>query len=314
MNVMSWNGSAEFTVQQLCNRFHVSHDPLHKWLRAGQINGRKVPRRYAKDEWRVPDSELPVIERLVSGRSARIQRPAPKAKLGTDLTRRERELIDLVSQGLYKTDDLARRLSTSRSATKSRLKRLYEKLGLSERLGLLAYCQSVRQEAPKATSPAEAPTELFVDELAARFQADPAQLMRWLRKGRIQGWKVHDPRFQHPRWRVPRSELETIRALLSSEKDLLSRRERQMAGLVVLDLSNREIAERLCIGEQAVKNRLHNMFRKMAVSKRAELVLALRAAPEIQADPARDLRVSNRDTIRIEAVNAKQYVGSGSRG
>ena len=53
----------------------------------------------------------------------------------------------------------------------------------------------------------------------------------------------------------------------------LSNREREISGLVVQGFSNKEIAERLFIGEQTVKNHLHNIFEKLGVSNRLELAL-----------------------------------------
>ena len=53
----------------------------------------------------------------------------------------------------------------------------------------------------------------------------------------------------------------------------LSNREREIAGIVVQGLLNKEIAERLFISEQTVKNHLHNIFEKLGVSNRLELAL-----------------------------------------
>lgn len=51
----------------------------------------------------------------------------------------------------------------------------------------------------------------------------------------------------------------------------LSIRERQIAGLVIKGLSNREIAERLFISELTVKDHLKNVFGKVAIRRRSEL-------------------------------------------
>ena len=53
----------------------------------------------------------------------------------------------------------------------------------------------------------------------------------------------------------------------------LSNREREISGLVVQGFLNKEIAERLFISEQTVKNHLHNIFEKLGVSNRLELAL-----------------------------------------
>jgi DNA-binding NarL/FixJ family response regulator len=57
------------------------------------------------------------------------------------------------------------------------------------------------------------------------------------------------------------------------EKPLLSPREREIVQLVSQGFRNREIAEKLFISEQTVKNHLHNIFDKLGVSDRLELAL-----------------------------------------
>lgn len=53
----------------------------------------------------------------------------------------------------------------------------------------------------------------------------------------------------------------------------LSQRERQIVMLVTRGYKNKEIAEKLFISEQTVKNHLHNIFDKLGVSDRLELAL-----------------------------------------
>lgn len=69
---------------------------------------------------------------------------------------------------------------------------------------------------------------------------------------------------------VPR----TVRQLVN--RPSLSPRERQILAMVVLDLSNGEIARKLFVTESAVKNQLSSAFAKMGVTSRneaAELIL-----------------------------------------
>lgn len=54
---------------------------------------------------------------------------------------------------------------------------------------------------------------------------------------------------------------------------VLTPREIQVVGLVAEGLRNREIAERLLISEGTVKIHLHNMYEKLALTGRLELVL-----------------------------------------
>jgi DNA-binding NarL/FixJ family response regulator len=56
-------------------------------------------------------------------------------------------------------------------------------------------------------------------------------------------------------------------------KSLLSAREREIVGLVCQGYRNKEIAEKMFISEQTVKNHLHNIFDKLGVSDRLELAL-----------------------------------------
>jgi DNA-binding NarL/FixJ family response regulator len=56
-------------------------------------------------------------------------------------------------------------------------------------------------------------------------------------------------------------------------KTVLSAREREVVGLVCQGFRNKEIAEKMFISEQTVKNHLHNIFDKLGVSDRLELAL-----------------------------------------
>jgi len=53
----------------------------------------------------------------------------------------------------------------------------------------------------------------------------------------------------------------------------LSNREREIVALVAQGYRNREMAEKMFISEQTVKNHLHNIFDKLGVSDRLELAL-----------------------------------------
>jgi len=53
----------------------------------------------------------------------------------------------------------------------------------------------------------------------------------------------------------------------------LSSREKQVVGLVSQGFKNKEVAQRMFISEQTVKNHLHNIFDKLGVSDRLELAL-----------------------------------------
>jgi two-component system, NarL family, nitrate/nitrite response regulator NarL len=59
----------------------------------------------------------------------------------------------------------------------------------------------------------------------------------------------------------------------SRERTPLSQREREIVGLVAQGFKNKEMAEKMFISEQTVKNHLHNIFDKLGVSDRLELAL-----------------------------------------
>ena len=54
---------------------------------------------------------------------------------------------------------------------------------------------------------------------------------------------------------------------------MLSNREQDVVRLVAEGLTNREIADRLKLSEHTVKNHLFNIFDKLGISNRAELIL-----------------------------------------
>jgi DNA-binding NarL/FixJ family response regulator len=57
------------------------------------------------------------------------------------------------------------------------------------------------------------------------------------------------------------------------DRSPLSTREREIVALVAQGYKNKEMAEKLFISEQTVKNHLHNIFDKLGVSDRLELAL-----------------------------------------
>lgn len=58
----------------------------------------------------------------------------------------------------------------------------------------------------------------------------------------------------------------------------LSSREREIANLLAGGLSNKEIAQRLELAEQTVKNHIHVAFVKLRIRKRAQLATAVAAS------------------------------------
>src|SRR5579863_8290972 len=71
------------------------------------------------------------------------------------------------------------------------------------------------------------------------------------------------------------------------ERSPLSTREREIVALVAQGYKNKEMAEKMFISEQTVKNHLHNIFDKLGVSDRLELALyAIHKGLHLPADAA----------------------------
>lgn len=64
-----------------------------------------------------------------------------------------------------------------------------------------------------------------------------------------------------------------VNGKLPRERAQLSQREREIIVLIAQGYKNKEIAEKMFITEQTVKNHLHNIFDKLGVSDRLELAL-----------------------------------------
>jgi len=64
-----------------------------------------------------------------------------------------------------------------------------------------------------------------------------------------------------------------MRTSLPEHRAQLSTRERQITMLITRGLKNKDIARRMLITEQTVKNHIHNIFEKLGVGDRLELAL-----------------------------------------
>ena len=71
----------------------------------------------------------------------------------------------------------------------------------------------------------------------------------------------------------PAGELSGNSVTKGRERSPLSTREREIVQLVAQGYKNKEMAEKMFISEQTVKNHLHNIFDKLGVSDRLELAL-----------------------------------------
>ena len=72
---------------------------------------------------------------------------------------------------------------------------------------------------------------------------------------------------------APQQQQQLSPAPRDRERSPLSQREREIVALVAQGFKNKEMAEKMFISEQTVKNHLHNIFDKLGVSDRLELAL-----------------------------------------
>jgi DNA-binding NarL/FixJ family response regulator len=71
----------------------------------------------------------------------------------------------------------------------------------------------------------------------------------------------------------PSEPVNSVPGSKTRERSPLSQREREIVQLVAQGFKNKEMAEKMFISEQTVKNHLHNIFDKLGVSDRLELAL-----------------------------------------
>ena len=68
----------------------------------------------------------------------------------------------------------------------------------------------------------------------------------------------------------------------------LSKRESEVVILVVQGLTNKQVADQLCVAEKTVKFHLTNVYKRMKISRRSQIIWTLPMAQFIEH--ARDLR------------------------
>jgi DNA-binding NarL/FixJ family response regulator len=143
--------------------------------------------------------------------------------------------------------------------------RLIQQSGLSSRIILLTgnEDETVLSQAVRCgvsgVVPKKSPTELLLKSIrkvnAGEFWLDRMKTADALRQ--LTGRPIPPPRGMTP----------------ADKPAEISRREREIVALVAQGFRNREIAEKLFITEQTVKNHMHNIFAKVGVEDRLELAL-----------------------------------------
>ena len=68
--------------------------------------------------------------------------------------------------------------------------------------------------------------------------------------------------------------IQYLKAYLSQQKGL-SRRETEVVVLVLQGLTNKQVADKLCVAEKTVKFHLTNIYKRMEISRRSQIVWKL---------------------------------------
>jgi len=92
----------------------------------------------------------------------------------------------------------------------------------------------------------------------------------------LQGHAVYPPQLCLPLLRaVSRQSVPFPSARIKSELGL-TRRQQQLVPMIAEGLTNKEIASRLNLSEQTIKNHVHHMLRRVGVKNRLEVIDAMR--------------------------------------
>jgi DNA-binding NarL/FixJ family response regulator len=122
--------------------------------------------------------------------------------------------------------------------------------------------------------------------IVACMQPARMRVLRWAIDGGADGivWETELERTLGPTIQAVRAGQLTIPrdAYRRSGTEELTNREKQCLSLVLMGLTNREIAQKLFISESTVKSHLNSSYRKLGVHSRAE-------AQSLIADPAEGL-------------------------
>lgn len=70
----------------------------------------------------------------------------------------------------------------------------------------------------------------------------------------------------------------------SHHRSLLTKREREIFNLLIIEHSTKEIAEKLGISEKTVRNHISNAIQKLGVSNRSQAIIELLRLQELSLD------------------------------
>ena len=103
----------------------------------------------------------------------------------------------------------------------------------------------------------------------------------------------------------------------------LSKRESEVVILVVQGLTNKQVADQLCVAEKTVKFHLTNVYKRMRISRRSQIIWTLPMAqfienakdtePTLPVSPARPSRgVNTRDRISTMDMDDENTIPIGN--
>jgi DNA-binding CsgD family transcriptional regulator len=91
---------------------------------------------------------------------------------------------------------------------------------------------------------------------------------------------------------VPFEERRLLRARAASAIDQLSRRERDVAQMLIEGCTHKEIAQRLGLSPNTVRTHIYLLYKRLGVSNRAEMIASVQAGGGLSSRPTRRLRPS----------------------
>jgi two-component system, NarL family, nitrate/nitrite response regulator NarL len=105
---------------------------------ASEVLLEAIEKVHAGEAWLEPSLVARMINEMARARGGAVQPADPEAAKIASLTRREREVVALVGEGLY-NNQIAARLSISESTVNHHLTSILKKLGLTNRFDLVVY-------------------------------------------------------------------------------------------------------------------------------------------------------------------------------
>jgi DNA-binding CsgD family transcriptional regulator len=152
-------------------------------------------------------------------------------------------------------------------------------LGIAECLeGFAAVASAANrpQQAARLCGAAEALRETTGAAVPTADRADRARMIGGVRQrmGDVafaSAWAVGRATTHQDAARFALRYMDNSAARISDAESLLTRREREVAALVVRGLPNREMAEKLVVAQRTIETHLEHIFAKLGVKTRAEL-------------------------------------------